>query len=307
MPELVLACKSTVRQLLAEGAGRLSAAGVDLPGLDARLLLGAVLGLDHAKLILSQGDNVEDNLAHQYENHLVRRIAREPVSRILGTREFFGRNFSLDSSVLDPRPDTEVLVEAALKWAKSKSNPVRILDLGTGSGAILLTLLAEMPNALGVGVDISEAALSIAKANARALGVVDRAGFVCSSWDAGVDGRFDLVVSNPPYIKTGDLSGLDLEVSRYDPQEALDGGRDGLDAYRAIAHVACARLTWQGCLMVEIGADQGNKVIEIFTSAGLNCQVPLPDLGGRDRVVVVPIGLSSGICKKALGMAERSG
>jgi release factor glutamine methyltransferase len=217
-----------------------------------------------------------------------RRLAGEPVSRIVAEREFYGRPFTIGPASLDPRPDTETLVERALGFAGTRTAPVEILDLGTGSGAILVTLLAELPVARGTGTDVCIAALDVARRNALRHGVAERARFVSADWCQGLEGRFDLIVANPPYIPSGDLDGLSREVRDHDPLRALDGGPDGLDAYRAIAAGAGPLLAPDGLLALEIGAGQHGPVAEVFAGHGWR---PAPtsaarrDLAGHIRVL----------------------
>lgn len=299
---------------------RLGDAGIDTPGLDARLLLGEALGASPAELILSGPRDIDPDAARRFEAMLARRTAREPVSRILGRREFYGREFALAPAVLDPRPDTETLIEIALGLLDARLDadpgdrrPRRILDLGTGTGAILLTLLAERPGTIGIGTDIDEAALAVANGNADALGLDHRAAFLKSDWMAAITETFDLVTSNPPYIGSGALADLAPEVAAHDPRLALDGGPDGLDAYRRIAAGVSRVLAPGGSLVVEIGADQGTGVAALFGAAGMDVVGPYRDLAGRPRVLVAngPPGNAArgerAVSEKALGMAGRSG
>jgi release factor glutamine methyltransferase len=214
-----------------------------------------------------------------------RRCKFEPVSRILGNREFYGRSFRVTPDVLDPRADTETLIGAALVLAKGKG-PLRILDLGTGSGAIVVTLLAELPGATAVASDLSALALQVAKGNAEALGVADRASVVQANWFDGVDGQFDLIVSNPPYIPLGDIAGLAPDVRDFDPPKALDGGPDGLEAYRRISSGAGAHLAPKGHVILEIGAGQENAVNDLFSGQGFNRESLHFDLAGHVRCLV---------------------
>jgi release factor glutamine methyltransferase len=206
-------------------------------------------------------------------------------------REFYGREFLIDRHTLDPRPDTETLIEAALDLVErsgSREQPLKLLDLGTGTGCILLTLLAELPEAHGVGTDIDEAALALATANARALGLDPRAAFMAADWLDGIEGPFDLILVNPPYIASGAIAGLAREVAEYDPRHALDGGPDGLEAYRRIASRAAKVLRPGGMLIVEIGASQAEAVLGLCRAGGLEIggdSVRL-DLAGRPRAVL---------------------
>jgi release factor glutamine methyltransferase len=254
-----------------EAARRLAEAGVPDPQRDARRLWDWVLEQ-------TGGDTSDPVTLAAYGDAITRRAARVPVSRIIGRRSFWKHEFEISDAVLDPRPDTETLVEIALG-----SEFDTVLDLGTGSGCILLSLLAERPGARGTGTDISQPALEIARRNAARLGV-ERAAFLQSDWFAGVEGRFDLIVSNPPYIAAADMPGLSPEV-RHDPAIALSPGGDGLDAYRAIAAGAGAHLAAGGRLLVEIGHEQGAAVAALFRAAGLAEVAVHPDINGKDRVV----------------------
>lgn len=270
----------TISQVLAAARDRLARAGCDQASLDARLLLQAAAGLSHSDIVAWPGRTIEEDALIHFQAFLDRRSAHEPVSRILGSREFYGRDFRVTPDVLDPRPDTETLVDAALAVM---TPGLRVLDLGAGSGAIIVTLLAECPSATGVAVDISEAALTVAKGNAEALGVGARMAFMQGNWFQPVIGRFGLIVSNPPYIPDHDIDGLAPDVKDFDPHGALAGGADGLDAYRAIAAGAMDHLEADGWVMVEIGAGQANGVTGIFASHGFRTMGQHRDLGGHVR------------------------
>lgn len=272
----------TVRAALARGRALLVAADCADATLDARLLLQDVLGVDHAGLILAHEQLLSAQDTARYDILLRRRTADEPVSKILGVREFYGRPFRVTADVLDPRADTETLVELALEQALANG---RVLDLGSGSGALICTLLAEWPQVTGVGVDLSPAALQVTRENAQALGVDDRLILLDGAWFAPVAGHFDLIVSNPPYIPSGDIAGLQPEVREHDPHLALDGGPDGLACYRAIAAGAAAHLAPDGRIIVEIGAGQAADVRGIFAGAGLHLSAERRDLGGHIRAL----------------------
>lgn len=257
----------------------LAAAGIPSPEIDARLLLAEALNIPASQVILEMRQSMTAAEQALFEGMLARRLTREPMSHILGRRMFYGRNFRITSAVLDPRPETETLVELALSEPFTKA-----LDLGTGSGCIALTLLAERPEAECVAVDLSEAALAVARDNAVALGVTERLALLRSDWWQAVDGRFDLIVSNPPYIAEADYADLAPELS-FEPQLALTPGGDGLDAYRVIAAQALQFLVPTGRLIVEIGAAQAAAVTEIFAMQGLVDVQTHNDLDGRDRVV----------------------
>lgn len=271
---------------------RLKDAGI--PGGDAVALVNHAMGrdglrhTDHATL----SDDLTPEAVNRLDAALAARLARQPVSQIRGWRDFWNHRFTVTPDVLDPRPDTETLVGVALEGPFS-----RVLDLGTGSGAILISLLAARPGTGGVGVDLSPAALAVAEGNARRIGVV--ATFLQSDWFDAVTGRFDLIVSNPPYIAAAEMAALAPEVRDWEPHLALTPGADGLAAYRAITAGAARHLEPGGRLMVEIGPAQGQAVAALFGAAGLEDIRILPDLDGRDRVV-------QGRAPRALG-AQREG
>lgn len=266
--------------LLPRAVAELRAGGVEEAARDARLLLAYAAGVAADRLTLHLQDPASEAVSARFAALVTRRAAREPLSHLTGRRLFWGRGFAVSPAVLDPRPETEVLVAAAL------AEPfARVLDLGTGSGAILISLLADRPAATGLGVDLSPAALAVARKNAEALGVAGRSTWAESDWFAGVEGRFDLIVSNPPYIAAEEMAGLSPEVRLHEPHLALTDGADGLSAYRAIAAGAGAHLAPGGRLMVEIGPTQGQAVAALFAAAGLRAISILPDFDGRDRAV----------------------
>jgi release factor glutamine methyltransferase len=271
-------------------AGRLRAQGHESAELDARLLTGAVLGLDLTGLISAAARRLSGGEATRLDNFARRRLAGEPVARIVGVKEFWGLPLSLTAATLVPRPDTETVVEAALDILRAEypdDYPLRIADIGTGSGAILLALLSERPGAFGIGTDISEAALRTAKANASQLGLAPRAAFVACDYVAALSGGFDLIVSNPPYVRSGDIDALAAEVRDHDPRRALDGGADGLDAYRRIAPEAARLLAPRGSLVLEVGHDQSSAVEGLLAKAGLSLPgAPKADLAGIRRAVM---------------------
>ncbi len=275
----------TLRALIKQASEHLASRGIETAVLDARLLLQAAASLRHEEIVAEPDLVVPPDVAARFSSLIERRCKFEPVSRILGTREFYGRNFRVTLDVLDPRADTETLVGAALGLVRGKG-PLRILDLGTGSGAIVVTLLAELPGAEAVASDLSAAALQVAKGNAEALGVANRARFVQANWFDGVDGQFDLIVSNPPYIPLGDIAGLAVDVRDFDPEKALDGGPDGLEAYRRIASGAGDHLGPEGHVILEIGAGQENAVNDLFKGQGFNRESRHFDLAGHVRCLV---------------------
>jgi release factor glutamine methyltransferase len=268
-------------------AARLRSGGIESAELDARLLIGDVTGLDLTGLIVHGERRLTEQQAARLEIFVARRLAGEPVARILGVREFWGLPLSLSAHTLVPRPDTETVVEEALACLRTKrvENPT-LLDIGTGSGAILLALLSELPGAFGIGTDISIEALCTARANAARLALSSRAAFVACDYTSALSGRFDLVVSNPPYIASADIAGLEREVRDHDPRRALDGGADGLAAYRRIAAESEPLLQPGGALVVEIGQGQGDDVATLMASAGLTVFRPVrTDLSGIPRAV----------------------
>lgn len=271
----------TAAEALRAAVPRLAAAGVEDAPRDARRLLAHAMGIAPDRLTLHLSDRLTTEQQEAFEVTLAARAARQPVSQITGRREFWGREFRVTRDTLDPRPETECLVAAALEEPFS-----RVLDLGTGTGCILLTCLAERPSATGLGCDVSEAALAVARENAAALGLADRAEFRLSDWWKEVEGRFDLILSNPPYIAEAEMADLAPEVRDWEPRGALTPGGDGLDAYRAIAAQARAHLEHGGRIMVEIGPTQGGEVARLFADAGLENVEIRPDLDGRDRFVM---------------------
>ncbi|MDZ4089521.1 MAG: peptide chain release factor N(5)-glutamine methyltransferase [Tabrizicola sp.] len=255
-------------------------AGIEDGARDARVLLAHALGIGHDRLTLKLQDDMTEPQEALYDAALQARLARQPVAQITGRRLFWGQSFRVTRDTLDPRPETETLVAEALKEPFLK-----LLDLGTGTGCILLSCLKGMPLARGLGTDISDPALQVAMGNTRDLGLEARARFRKSDWFASVTGTFDLIVSNPPYIAASEMPSLAPEVRDWEPDLALTPGGDGLDAYRAIAQGAGSRLMPGGRLLVEIGPTQGQAVAAMFRAAGLEDIRILPDMDGRDRVV----------------------
>ncbi|SLN11176.1 Release factor glutamine methyltransferase [Pseudoruegeria aquimaris] len=272
---------STVSATLRAATQRLAQAGIPDAATDARSLLAHALGVPRSRLTLLGPEAVTRAQVEAFEALIAGRLERRPVSQLVGRRSFWGREFLVTSDVLDPRPETEDLVARALEHPFG-----RVLDLGTGSGCILLTLLAERPEAQGVGVDASPAALAVARRNAEALGVQARAELLCSDWFAQVSGRFDLIVSNPPYITEDEMAALSPEVALHEPRMALTPGGDGLAAYRVICAQAGAFLRPGAPLLFEIGHAQGAAVAQIMEDAGFAGVAVLPDLSGKDRNVI---------------------
>ena len=262
--------------------------GIEDAEADARVLIGHALHLDRARLIAQSDRILEAREVTVISALAARRQRREPVSRILGQKEFWSIPFSVTPDVLVPRPETETVVEAALDFiirSGLRQEKLRVLDIGTGSGALLVALLNELPNAAGTGTDLSSAALAVARANAERCRLESRCNFVVCHIATGVKGPFDLIVSNPPYIAHDEIVTLAPEVRDYDPQVALDGGQDGLDAYRRIAADAKRILAPGGRLFVELGAGQDERVRVLFTKAGLDPRNPRRDLAGIPRVL----------------------
>ena len=268
---------------------RFRAEGIETADLDARLLVSGVLKLSPGQLILREDDEIGVDDCNLVEAATVQRLAGMPVGRILGTREFFGLEFGLNSDTLEPRPDTEVLVEAVLADVKDRANWT-FLDLGTGSGAIAVALAANSPGAFGVVTDISFKALCAAQVNARSNGVAGQLVFAQANYAAPFAGSFDWVVSNPPYIASRVIDELDAGVREHDPMRALDGGEDGLDAYRALIPQARPLLSPKGKIALEIGFDQGPAVRSLLDVHGYRDIEIIADLSGLDRVVVAAIG-----------------
>ena len=275
--------------LLADIADQLPDNGLDDRRRDARLLLAMALGRDDA--VLPHEDITVTPKQHQALNTLIaRRQQGEPISRMRGWREFYSLNFKMNPATLDPRADSEVVVDQVLAYLRHGDMPrPRLLDLGTGTGCLLLASLNNHPNAVGVGVDVQPDAVAMANQNAAYLGLSDRAEFFVSSWDSAIgdpwaaEGQFDVIISNPPYIPSHDLLTLMDEVKNYDPPLALDGGADGLEAWRALAPVMARRLRDDGAVFVEIGQGQDDAVTAIFKDGGLNLVAKYPDLSGVNR------------------------
>lgn len=279
-----------LRQAFVAAAKRFREAGIETPELDARLLLCHAAGLSHETFMAEPAREIAQGVVAQFETMTKRRLDGEPISRIIGMREFYGRDFLIDRHTLDPRPDTETLIEAALDLVarnNQREAPLRLLDLGTGTGCILLTLLAELPEVRGVGTDINANALAVASANAQRFGLAERAAFIVSDWFNSIEGCFDLILANPPYIASGEIAGLAREVKDHDPRLALDGGAGGLDAYRHIAAETAKFLRPNGAILVEIGVTQAGDVRDLFRAGGLGVdeRSVRHDLSGRPRVI----------------------
>jgi release factor glutamine methyltransferase len=276
----------TEGEALAQAAARLAAAGIAAPRREARLLLALALGRPAESLLASSGDGISPEAAAHAASLVERRAGHEPFSRIAGKREFWSREFLLSPDTLDPRPDSETLIDAALARLPDRAVPLEILDFGTGTGALLLALLAELPNAAGIGVDLSPGAVETARRNAAALGLSARARFIVGDWGKGLSAPADVILANPPYIPSEQLTRLAPEVVRHDPPAALDGGTDGLQAYRELAPDLARLLTITGFAVCEIGAGQGEAVARIMAVAGLEVNTSRRDLAGIERCLV---------------------
>ncbi len=291
---------TTYGEALAAARSALSRAGAASAALDARLLMSAAAGLETAALIARSREPLPPLAKAAFDDHLRRRLTGEPVARIVGEKEFWGLPFAIDSATLAPRPETEILVDAVLVEVRRRFWPdLHICDLGTGSGAIIVALLAELREARGTATDISAAALATARRNAERHGVAARIRFQQADFASEPNGPFDVVVSNPPYVASGHIARLDPDVRDFDPHTALDGGRDGLAAYRAILARAPALLRRGGLLAVEVGHGQSDAVASLCRAAGLDGVAIASDLAGIERVV-----LASRLSASAVGFAE---
>lgn len=282
----------TLAELLRLARQRLETSGIEDAALDARLLVEHFTGTSRSDAIARPDIVTESQAVAAVEAALERRSAGEPVHRILGFREFYGLELSLSAQTLEPRPDTEILIDAILPFMRdvtAREGACRVLDLGTGTGAIALALLANVPDATAIGVDVSPDALATAARNAAGLGLADRFTALRSDWFSQINGRFHVIASNPPYIRSDDIAGLQAEVRLFDPVRALDGGEDGLQPYRVIAAQAAAHLEQGGAVVVEIGNTQRLEVISIFGNEGFRLLETRRDLGGNDRVLLFAV------------------
>lgn len=277
----------TIAEALADAVEQLEAAGVDSAHLDARLLLARVLGVGRAYLTMHADEFLSDAEWMAFDALIERRAAREPMAQILGEREFWSLNFRVTADTLDPRPDSETIIEAVLQYVPSRQSRLLMADFGVGSGCLLLSLLSEYPQAHGLGVDMSDAALEVAEKNAHALGLASRAIFHKTSWGEGVIGRYDVIVSNPPYIPEADMEDLEPEVTEYEPRSALVGGKDGLDAYRALLPDVKRLLAPHGVAVLEFGEGQAADVAAIAEANGLRQLETCKDLAGIERCIVL--------------------
>ena len=287
----------TVTVVLEDAVRRLDAAGVPTPRLDARLLVADALGCEPGALALRAGDRLDAEGVARIDGLIARRAAREPVARIRGKREFWSLPFQVGPATLDPRPDSETLVEAALAAIGDRTAALDVLDLGTGTGCLLLALLTELPQARGLGIDISAEAVAVARDNAAALGLADRARFAVADWRAirrgpgpvPLVGGVACILSNPPYIPSEQIDQLAPEVARHEPRGALDGGIDGLDAYRSLGPVIRSLLAPAGVAVIEVGAGQADSAATLLATAGLSVMRRAGDLAGYDRALVVQL------------------
>jgi release factor glutamine methyltransferase len=283
----------TIEQLYRAGLARLQQAGCNEAGsgeagIDTRLLLAEAVGEPRLSLSWHGERPVSPDAAQRFEAWLVRRMAGEPVGRIIGHREFWGLSFKLSPDTLEPRPDSETLIEAALEaLGPRREQPLTILDLGIGTGCLLIALMSECPQARGIGVDVSEAALRTARANAHAAALAARCHWIASDWDAAINLSADIILSNPPYIASGEIAGLARAVRAHDPMRALDGGADGLAAYRRLGNALPRLLAPEGTAIIELGIDQQASVSALFESQGLTTVSCRKDLGGLPRALVL--------------------
>lgn len=275
----------TVGAALVSARSTLVEAGHESAALEARVLLGHVTGLTREQMIVEDARDLTPEEAAGFEALVERRVAREPVAYLIGEKEFFGLRFEVNSDTLVPRPDTETLVAAVLKFCKTLDHAPRILDLGTGSGAILLAVLHNDLQATGLGVDRSPDALEVATQNAKALGLDERVSFLEGNWTSGLEGPFDVIVTNPPYIPSTDMAGLMPDVRDFEPAGALNGGPDGLDPMRIIARDAGPLFAPGGLFCCEIGQGQDETAVEILGDNGFGDVKCVPDLNGIARCV----------------------
>jgi release factor glutamine methyltransferase len=284
---------TTIDEALASAAAKLIKAGIADPRLDARVLTMAATGLSREALLAHGEDAMGTEAIVRLDDYVARRAAGEPVARILGHKEFWSLDFEVTADTLVPRPETETLIEAALATMPDRSAPSSVLDFGTGTGCLLLAFLAERPNARGIGIDINPGAVAVATRNAARLGLEDRARFLKGDFagelPALTDRRFDVILSNPPYIPDGEIDGLAPDVARYEPRVALSGGDDGLAAYRALAMRLPRLLTPGGWAFLEIGQGQADRVAAIMAAAGLAVRARRADLAGIVRALAIAL------------------
>lgn len=292
----------TLGSLLAKAAAALTQAQFEEPRRRARRLVASTLALAPADLLAHPGRTVDRQASDRVRVALARMVDREPLSRILGRREFWGMEFGLSADTLDPRPETEAVVTAVLRSIPNRGAPLRFIDLGTGTGCLLLALLAELPAATGFGVDVAEGAATTARHNAVALGLADRAHFFIGDWGAAISGGFDIIISNPPYIASAALADLPREVALYDPRCALDGGSDGLGCYRSLAADLPRLMGPRSLFACEVGMSQGSAVAGILRANGLSIERCERDLAGVVRCVIARAPAST--AEKIVGMGS---
>jgi release factor glutamine methyltransferase len=277
----------TIGDAVAEAAARLAAAGIEDGRREARLLVALALGVDPAVVWGFPERSLDESARRRLSGFLTRRAAREPLSRLRGTREFWSLDFALSPETLDPRPDSETLIEAALELLPDRQAALRAVDFGTGTGCLLLAFLSEFPNATGMGVDIQPGAVAVARRNAAALGLKERARFMVGAWDEAISGAADVILANPPYIPSKEIETLAPEVALYEPRRALDGGPDGLAAYRILLSASRRLLVPGGLALFETGAGQAEVVADLAVERGLQVRAVKRDLAGIDRCVAV--------------------
>lgn len=279
--------KNLAATLIQMADKKLSGIGIERPRFEARILLAHVLGIKPLDLISDPERNCSFEQTQQFESLVGRRVCREPISHLLGRREFWSLNFRVTRDVLDPRPDSETIVAEALKRFPIKRDPFSVLDIGVGSGCLLLSVLHERPLANGLGIDVSQAAIDIAIANASQMGLANRAEFKCTSWVREIATKFDLILCNPPYIPSSEIELLETEVRKYEPRLALDGGWDGLAAYRKIIPQLRRILNRTGLAIFELGLGQEGGVISLAEECGLTTLAQPKDLSGHTRCLVI--------------------
>ena len=277
---------ATVGGAITAAAARLAASGIAEPRREARLILSLALGVDPGELLAWPERALDEAARVQFEALIRRRAGHEPFSRLRGRREFWSLDFELSPETLDPRPDSETLIEAALAAIADRGAKLRVLDFGTGTGCLLLALLSELPNATGLGIDRLPGAVATARRNAARLRLEGRAHFREGDWDREILGPVDVILANPPYISSEEISRLAPEVAKFEPRAALDGGMDGLDAYRVLAPAIARLLASGGFAAVEIGFGQSASVVALFSESGLKIRSLRPDLSGTPRCLV---------------------
>lgn len=277
----------SAKEALLSAVMELQRAHVENASLDARVLLEHVLGISREQLLMGMSNMLTEQQEADYRQLVTRRAERRPIAQVLGYREFWGMEFAVTENTLTPRPDSETIIETILERVPNHSAPLRIADLGTGTGCLLLSLLRELPVATGLGVDVCARALAVAQENASSLLMAGRAQFICSNWFSEVEGKFDIIVSNPPYIPSESIASLAPEVAKFEPRLALDGGADGLECYRALLKIVPEKLNAGGFLALEIGAGQHKAIEQIAIDSGLRLATTKKDLGGIVRALII--------------------